>query len=294
MGDMEYGMKTLRILALGLVVVLAGVGTAWAQAAATESDINRLDVSAAEVARLATTLKTADPTRAADVEKQLASLREEIVYLRVKLRRDGVTRTEYADVRDRLETLRVRAAGDKVAAQPIVQDDPMVAGTRIWTIPVGTELDVRLQTHLNSATAKVEQRFEATTVVDLKMDENVVLPAGTVVRGFVGSVRAATRTSRQGSLTLSFDEVVLKGSPTRMRATVTKALDGKMSEDVSRIGTGAVVGAILGGLLGGGKGLLVGVLVGGGGTIAATDGTDVDLPPGTILRLRIDSPLEIR
>lgn len=291
-------MKTVRILALGLVVVLAGVGTAWAQAAATESDINRLDVAATEVARLATTLKASDPTRAADVDKQLATLREEIVYLRVKLRRDGATRAEYSDVRDRLETLRVRAAGDKVAAQPIdpaiVQDDPMVAGTRVWTIPVGTELDVRLQTHLNSATAKVEQRFEATTIVDLKMDKHLVLPAGTVVRGFVGSVRAATRTSRQGSLTLSFDEVVLTGGPTRMRATVTKALDGKMSDDVSRIGTGAVVGAILGGLLGGGKGLLVGVLVGGGGTIAATDGTDVDLPPGTILRLRIDSPLEIR
>lgn len=298
MDHMEQGMKTLRILALGLVVALAGVGTAWAQAAATESDINRLDVSAAEVARLATSLKTSDPTRAADVEKQLTTLREEIVYLRVKLRRDGVTRTEYADLRDRLETLRVRAVGDKVAAQPldpaIVKDDPMVAGTRVWTVAVGTELDVRLQTHLNSATAKLEQRFEATTVVDLQMDGQTVLPAGTVVRGFVGSVRPATRTNRQGSLTLSFDEVVLKGGPTRMRATVTKALDGKMSEDVSRIGTGAVVGAILGGLLGGGKGLLVGVLVGGGGTIAATDGSDVDLPPGTILRLRVDSPLEIR
>jgi len=291
---MEYGMKTLRILGLAAVVVLAGVGTAWAQAAATESDVNRLDVTATEIARLATTLKTSDPTRGADIEKQLASLREEIVYLRVKLRRDGVTRAEYADLRDRLETLRVRAAGDKVTGQPIVQDDPMVAGTRVWTVPVGTELDVRLQTHLNSATAKLEQRFEATTVVDMKVDDTVILPAGTIVRGFVGSVRAATRTSRQGSLTLSFDEIVLKGGPTRMRATVTKALDGKMSEDVSRIGTGAVVGAILGGLLGGGKGLLVGVLVGGGGTIAATDGTDVDLPPGTLLRLRIDSPLEIR
>jgi hypothetical protein len=281
-------------LGLGLAVVLAGVGTAWAQTAATESDVNRLDVTATEIARLATTLKTSDPTRAADVEKQLASLREEIVYLRVKLRRDGVTRAEYADLRDRLETLRVRATGDKVTGQPIVQDDPMVAGTRVWTVPVGTELDVRLQTHLNSATARQEQRFEATTIVDMKMDEHVILPAGTVVRGFVGSVRPASRTSRQGSLTLSFDEIVLTGGPTRMRATVTRALDGKMSEDVSRIGTGAVVGAILGGLLGGGKGLLVGVLVGGGGTIAATDGTDVDLPPGTILRLRVDSPLEIR
>lgn len=293
MDDMEHGMRTLRIVVVAVAVALAGVGTAWAQAATSEADINRLEASASEVARLMTQLKTTDPTRAADVEKQLTTLREEIVYLRVKLRRDGVTRAEYADVRDRLETLRVRAAGDKVAAQPVVEDDPMVAG-RVWTVPVGTELDVRLQTALNSGTAKLEQRFEATTLVDLTMAGSVVIPAGTTVRGFVGSVRPATRTSRQGSLTLSFDEVVLKSGPVRMRATVTKALDGKMSEDASRVGTGAVVGAILGGLLGGGKGLLVGVLVGGGGTIAATDGANVDLPPGTILRLRVDSPLEIR
>lgn len=286
-------MRTLRIVVVAVAVALAGVGTAWAQAATSEADINRLEVSAGEVARLVTQLKTTDPTRAADVEKQLTTLREEIVYLRVKLRRDGVTRAEYADVRDRLETLRVRAAGDKVAAQPVLEDDPMV-GARVWTVPVGTELDVRLQTALNSGTAKLEQRFEATTLVDLTMAGNVVIPAGTTVRGFVGSVRPATRTSRQGSLTLSFDEVVLKSGPVRMRATVTKALDGKMSDDASRVGTGAVVGAILGGLLGGGKGLLVGVLVGGGGTIAATDGANVDLPPGTILRLRVDSPLEIR
>lgn len=293
MDHMEYGMRTLRIAALAVAVVLAGVGTARAQAAASEADINRLEVSASEVAKLAATLKTSDPTRAADVEKQLTTLREEIVYLRVKLRRDGVTRAEYSDVRDRLETLRLRAAGDKVKAQPIVEGDPMGAD-RVWTVPVGTELDVRLQTALNSGTAKLEQRFEATTVVDLEMQGNVVIPAGTTVRGFVGSVRPASRTARQGSLTLSFDEIVVKSGPTRMRATVTKALDGKMSEDVSRVGTGAVVGAILGGLLGGGKGLLVGVLVGGGGTIAATDGANVDLPPGTILRLRVDSPLEIR
>jgi hypothetical protein len=35
------------------------------------------------------------------------------------------------------------------------------------------------------------------------------------------------------------------------------------------------------------------VLVGGGGTIAATEGSDVDLPVGTILRIQLDQPLEI-
>ena len=33
------------------------------------------------------------------------------------------------------------------------------------------------------------------------------------------------------------------------------------------------------------------ILIGGGGTIAATEGTDVQLPPGTVLRVRLDSPL---
>jgi len=286
-------MKILKLVAWCVAVVLFGTGSALAQAKVTETEIKRLETTASDIAHAAGMLAKTDATQAAEVEKRLAVLREDIVYLRVKLRREGVTRAEYAEVRDQLETLRVRAAGEKVAAQPVIADDPMV-GERVWTIAVGTELDVRLQTPLNSGTAKSEQRFEATTLVDLMIDRELVLPAGTIVRGFVGSVSPATRTSRRGSLTLAFDEIVLKSGPTRMRATVTQALDGKMSDDVSRVGTGAVLSGILGGLLGGGKGLLLGVLVGGGGTIAATDGTNVDLPPGTILRVRVDSPLEIR
>jgi hypothetical protein len=175
----------------------------------------------------------------------------------------------------------------------VLTDDPKTGG-EVWVVPVGTEIDVRLQTALNSATAKVEQRFEATTLVDLKLGGEVRIPAGTIVRGFVGSVRAAGRIERKGSLTLAFDEILLPNGPSRLRASVSQALDGKASEDISRIGTGAALGAIVGGLLGGGKGLLLGVLVGGGGTIAATDGSDVNLPIGTVLRLRVDAPLEIR
>ena len=52
-------------------------------------------------------------------------------------------------------------------------------------------------------------------------------------------------------------------------------------------------GAIIGGILGGFKGALAGVLIGGGGTIAATEGKEVELPQGSILRLRLDSPLQI-
>ena len=60
-----------------------------------------------------------------------------------------------------------------------------------------------------------------------------------------------------------------------------------------RIGTGAGVGAIIGGILGGFKGALAGILIGGGGTIAATEGKEVELPQGTVLRVRFDSPVHI-
>ncbi|MSO49250.1 MAG: hypothetical protein EXQ49_05010 [Acidobacteria bacterium] len=280
----------MKVALIGMLVV--GVaGSAMAQAV-TEADLGRLDVAAAEVTRHAAVLKASDGALAFEVDRAVALLKQEIIYLRVRLRREGtVPRTEYIDLRDRLETLRVKAVGQKVTAHPVIGDDPVSGG---WIVPVGTEMDVRLQTPLSSRTARVEQRFEATSGVDLKIKGVVVLPAGTVVRGFVGSVQPAGRVERRGSLTLAFDEIVLEKGPMRLRASVTQALDGKTSEDVSRTGTGAAIGAIIGGLLGGGKGLLVGVLVGGGGTIAATDGTDVDLPTGTLLRLRIDSPLEVR
>ena len=45
-------------------------------------------------------------------------------------------------------------------------------------IPVGQEMDVRLSTSLSSETATVEQRFEATTVVDLIQDGRVLVAGG--------------------------------------------------------------------------------------------------------------------
>lgn len=284
-------MRKIRTLT---ILIVLGLGATMLAQAVTEADLARLEATASEINQRVGNLKASDSTLAAEVERSLALLKEDIVYLRVRMRREGtVQRADYTDIRDRLETLRVKSLGPKVTGQPVIPDDPTTGG-EVWIVPVGTEMDVRLQTALSSATAKVEQRFEATTLVDYKLGGQVRMPAGTIVRGFVGSVRAAGRVERKGSLTLAFDEIILPRGPSRLRASVMQALDGKMSEDVSRIGTGAAVGAIIGGLIGGGKGLLVGVLVGGGGTIAATDGSDVNLPIGTVLRLRVDAPLEIR
>jgi hypothetical protein len=77
-------------------------------------------------------------------------------------------------------------------------------------------------------------------------------------------------------------------------ATVTKAIESEGIEgEVGRIGAGAGVGAVIGGILGGFKGALAGILIGAGGVVAATAGEDVDLPVGTVLRIRVDSPLDL-
>ena len=76
---------------------------------------------------------------------------------------------------------------------------------------------------------------------------------------------------------------------------MTQAIEGEgIRGETGRIATGAGVGAILGGILGGFKGAIAGILIGGGGTIAATEGKEVELPQGSVLRVRLDSPVQIQ
>jgi TolA-binding protein len=162
-------------------------------------------------------------------------------------------------------------------------------------VPSGQEIDVRIERELSSGTAQVEDRFTATTMVDLYQGNDVLIPAGSTLRGVVSSVNKATRTDRKGSLTVAFDQVTIRGRSYPIHGTVTQALESEgIKGEAAKIGAGAGVGAILGGILGGAKGALLGILIGGGGTIAATEGKDVVLPAGSVLRVRFDQPLVVR
>jgi hypothetical protein len=278
------------------------------------------------------------------LQSELDDLRDEVVYLKVKLRKEGtVSRSDFNDVQSRVQDVRSRArasasGGDNSGgwrtnsdsngtgsnapqsgapaggvnggvtggiSSPVggvVSDDDRTRndqGSRTESsntaIPVGQEIDVSLQSELSSATAQVEQRFVATTVADLLRGDRVLIPAGSVVRGVISSVTKTTRTERKGSITVAFDQVTIRGRNYPMRGTVTQALESEgIRGETAKIGAGAGIGAIIGGIIGGVKGALLGVLIGGGGTIAATEGKDVTLPAGTILRVRPDTPPAVR
>ena len=188
------------------------------------------------------------------------------------------------------------AGGDTTGTAGTVPAEPVQVGTAERNVsPVGQEIDVRLQDPLSSATATVEQRFETTTVVDLKQGDRVLVPAGSTVRGVVRGVDPAGKIDRSGRLTLSFDQLTVGGRDYPLRAMATEAFESRgIREEVGTVGTAGAVGAIVGGIIGGVKGAIIGAAVGSGGVIAATEGKDIELPSGTIVRVRLDSPVQLR
>jgi hypothetical protein len=314
-------MKVIhRIVLAGLVVAgLAAPVAAQQSATVTQADVQRLQDNVYLADRDVTQLRSRDAARAGQLQTELDDLRDEVVYLKVKLRKERtLARSEYADVRDRIDDVRSRARGESTSSStpasgassasasrsPASTSTSTPAPSRPATttaasgtveIPTGTELDARLQNSINSGTAQVEDRFEATTLVDVSVGNRVVIPAGSVLRGIVTGVEAGTRTNRTSKLTISFDQVTVNGRAYPIRATVTQAIEGEgIRGEAGRTAAGAGVGAIIGGILGGFKGAIAGILIGGGGTIAATEGKEVELPQGSVLRVRFDSPVQIQ
>lgn len=285
--------RSVRHLLVAMAAVVALAGPAAAQNMTT-NDITRLQQTADQVSTDLAQLRSRDRVAARSMQTELSDLEDEIVYLKVKMRKEGsVSRREYTDVNDRLMNLRSRVRGESTTygGGTTTDTDTVSPGT----LPSGTELDVRLSQRLDSDTAQVEDRFEATTLVDLRQNGRVIIPAGSVVRGVVTDVDDAGRIERKGKLSLSFDQIRINGRVYPMRGSVTQALEaGGYKEDAEKIGAGAAVGAILGGIIGGVKGAITGILIGGGGVVAATEGEDVVLPEGTVLRMRLDQPLTVR
>lgn len=265
---------------------MLGAGQFATAPASQASDVAGLERRVAEAraqiaaARGGTAANAGDLSR---LETELDAIDDEVAYLRVKGRRgETVSDKERRDVADRLTRLETQISGR-------VNDtgDPDV-------IPVGTELDLRLQTPLSSKDAQVEQRVDATTAANLTRGSAVVVPAGAAVRGHVVAVERATRTDRRGSLVLRFTHLTTDGRTHDVTLSITQALESEgIRGETGKIGVGAGVGAVIGGLLGGLKGVLTGILIGGGGAVLATEGKDVELPVGTILRVRFDAPLDL-
>ncbi len=172
--------------------------------------------------------------------------------------------------------------------------------TREVTIPAGTHLPVVLDTAVASNTSRVEQPVRAHLSRDVRIDQQVVLPAGSDLYGNVTAVRRPGKVKGRSYIAVRFTTLVPRGSSDRYSidtGRVSRTGRATKKKDAMKIGVPAAGGAAIGALVGGKKGALIGGGVGGGaGTavVLSTRGEEVGMGRGAPVALRLASPITVR
>jgi hypothetical protein len=176
---------------------------------------------------------------------------------------------------------------------------PPAAKFREYTVPEGTTLSLRLATAINSGTARVEDRVEATLAEAVSVGGTDVLPAGSRLEGVVAAVEASGKVKGLGRITLHFTSLATAGRDDRydIDAAYSETAEATKGSDATKIGIGAGAGAAIGGLLGGKGGAAKGAAIGGGaGTavVLSTSGEEVERPAGARLTVRLKRSVDVR
>lgn len=195
---------------------------------------------------------------------QLDELRDEVGYLLVSLRRgQPIADADCHTIETRLEA--IHQALRQAEAWPSGDRDSAVADE----VALGTDISVALTRPLSSTVAKVDDRFEASTVADVVQHGRLLIPKGSVLRGVVTKVTRAWGADQTGSLTMVFDQITVRGRTYAIDTTVTQAVDGDI------------------------KGEIDSILVAGRNAVVGPEGKDLELPARSVLRVRFQSPLEL-
>ncbi len=174
-----------------------------------------------------------------------------------------------------------------------------------------TILKLKMESRLNSATAKVGDKFQAKLFEDIKADRLSVLPAGCRVEGRVISVEPARKGNKSGTIGINFDRLILPsgravnvvGELTSLSKNDNTKIDSEGHVETSSskrsvvfIGGGAAGGAAIGAIAGGGKGAGIGAAIGAGAGILGvllTNGQEAIVELGTEFGLLLTQPLKI-
>jgi hypothetical protein len=150
------------------------------------------------------------------------------------------------------------------------------------TIPAGTHISIRTSQELNSGTAKVGDRFEASLVHALVVNGKTLAKSGAPARGKITTAKSSGRLHAPGQLSIRLSSVEVEGKMVPI-STGSYHVEGKShaKSNATKIGGGAAVGALIGGLAGGGKGAAIGAGAGGAagtGVAAATGKQEAVIP----------------
>jgi hypothetical protein len=164
-------------------------------------------------------------------------------------------------------------------------------------VPAGTEIYVRLQQPLSSATAQAGQSFSAVLDQPVMVDNQTVAAFGASVTGKVLAVRDSGHLHNAGYLRLSLVSITLRGKEVPLATNSVFVGGGSFRKrNWAIIGGGTGGGAMIGGLAGGGKGAAIGSIAGAAaGTTAAyaTGKKEAGFAAEQRLGFRLTQPLEL-
>jgi len=174
-----------------------------------------------------------------------------------------------------------------------------LAQDAVLPVPIGTKLDITLNTPLSTQFSQAGDQFTA--------DVSDGPYKGAIVHGTVRSASQSGHFKGSAELLLSFDRIVLRdGRRGKILAEVTQVFvhgdkvgnegaiesSGQGKYTWIRTGLGSAIGAGLGGIFGGGEGAAIGAAAGGGAGAASKALSKVQqvvLESGTMLTISVFS-----
>ena len=174
-------------------------------------------------------------------------------------------------------------------------------------ISAGTKIPVYLQNAINTSTAQVGDNVTAVLTQDLKYNNIVIAPQGSVVYGKLAKARNASYGSRNGRVVIVFNQLVTPENQVYNisceEIDFSVSDEGRVAESAKKAVSSAVVGALVGLLFAAFssdpnylRGAAIGAASAGGISVAssvAAKGADAEIPSFTELELTLVSPLNV-
>ncbi|GMV04220.1 MAG: hypothetical protein AMXMBFR53_05010 [Gemmatimonadota bacterium] len=187
------------------------------------------------------------------------------------------------------------------SSAPAEAPAPAASPAPARAVAAGTALTLTLDRELGTERNRAGDAFAARLTVDLLLEDGeVLLPAGTVVRGTVAEATRSPNAETPAVLRLEVTGVEVAGETLPVAASVEEvqlkadAMD-RNRETVGKVAAGTAAGAILGKVLGNNakRGAAVGAAAGAVVAYATRDG-HASVPEGSLLVIRLVEPLVLR
>jgi hypothetical protein len=198
------------------------------------------------------------------------------------------------------------------AAKPTPAAAPRAVGNgQTITVPAGTRLGVTLENGISTNSAKPGDSVYFRTSFPVTMNNKVVIPVGSYLRGEVTESKRPGHVKGKGELRIRLNTLIfpngytvdLNAEPHSTDAGGTKTdSEGKITgpggkgKDAETIAATTVTGAGIGAIAAGGKGAGIGAGIGGVAGLAAvllSRGPEAQLPRGSSMDLMLERDLQL-